>query len=748
MAVGPGAGGELPRAGAGQLGHLPAGDDAPAASIHRGRSGASGPVHVERLRGRFPCCATRPSPGPSTPNTSRPSTGPSPQPFRWSWWGGRGNTAVGGGVPVTLPVPPHRCRRRPAAGAGPPGTLALARHRSMRRVILFSMVLPISVLVYWVVNGASAGEPLGFEWSAAWNSPPSNVSAIAAAVTVAAALAVAVLAVRHPGPIASVCERITYVGFALPGIAVALALVFFAIRYAIPLYQTLGLLVFAYVVLFLSPAIGSVRGSLLQVNPRVEEAARSLGRRPIQVIAEVTLPLVRPGLVSGSGPGIPVDHERAAGHVDTGADRVQYPGDRHMVRGLRVILRQGRRAGPGPGGAVRGAPGLPCPTGAQAGDPPRTPGGKAGPRTGRLTLSVANTRLVSKHTTDGPPGEVAVGHPPIRCDGLSKFYGEIGALRNVTLTLEEGEVLALVGPSGSGKSTLLRLVAGFESPDTGTVALRGRVISGAGQWAPPEERRLGMVFQDYALFPHMTVLQNVAFGLKDRPKRDRADRATAMLSLVRLSQMGARYPDELSGGEQQRVALARSLAAEPRALLLDEPFSNLDPHLRAGLRVEVRRILRTSGVSAIYVTHDQGGGAVHGDRVAVLNSGALEQVGSPEEMFPPPTFQVRGTVPGHRRLPQGPDGGRLPRNGDRPAGRAREPARGRGGGCWCAARRRGDGPRRQRRGCGGGAGVPRDPLPVHGGRYPRAPRSGAFSTTPPTMTTKRWSTSGWSPTSR
>ena len=248
-------------------------------------------------------------------------------------------------------------------------------------------------------------------------------------------------------------------------------------------------------------------------------------------------------------------------------------------------------------------------------------------------MSVARTTLVSERTTYGPDVEVAVGHAPIRCDRLSKFYGETGALRDVTITLDEGEVLALVGPSGSGKTTLLRLVAGFESPDAGTVAIHGRVISGAGQWVPPEERRLGMVFQDYALFPHMTVLQNVAFGLKDRRKRHRENRARGMLSMVRLSEMGGRYPYELSGGEQQRVALARSLAAGPRALLLDEPFSNLDPQLRAGLRSEVRSILRSSGVSAIYVTHDQEEALFMGDRVAVLSSGALEQVGSPEEMF-------------------------------------------------------------------------------------------------------------------
>ena len=247
-----------------------------------------------------------------------------------------------------------------------------------------------------------------------------------------------------------------------------------------------------------------------------------------------------------------------------------------------------------------------------------------------MTLAKAEATLVAEHTLDV---EVAVSHPVIQCDGLSKSYGEESALRDVTLTLEDGEVLALVGPSGSGKTTLLRLVAGFESPDAGSVALHGRTIAGAGEWVPPEERHLGMVFQDYALFPHMTVLQNVAFGLKGRPKKAREHRAGDMLDMVSLSGMGSRYPYELSGGEQQRVALARSLAAEPRALLLDEPFSNLDPQLRAGLRSEVRSILRSSGVSAIYVTHDQEEALFMGDRVAVLNSGTLEQVGSPEEMF-------------------------------------------------------------------------------------------------------------------
>ena len=192
------------------------------------------------------------------------------------------------------------------AGVGAPRPAGLARLGRWRwpaaglcaAVLLFSMVLPLSVLVYWVVKGASAGESVGFGWAAAWNSL--YVSAIAAAAAVAAALPVALLAVRYPGRIAAFFERATYLGFALPGIAVALALVFFAIRYAVPAYQTLGLLVFAYVVLFLSPAVGSVRASLLQVSPRVEEAALGLGRRPLQVLASITLPLMRPGLAAGA----------------------------------------------------------------------------------------------------------------------------------------------------------------------------------------------------------------------------------------------------------------------------------------------------------------------------------------------------------------------------------------------------------------------------------------------------------------
>lgn len=225
------------------------------------------------------------------------------------------------------------------------------------------------------------------------------------------------------------------------------------------------------------------------------------------------------------------------------------------------------------------------------------------------------------------------GHEVILCQSVTKYFGSTCAVQDISLTLRAGEILTLVGPSGGGKTTLLRLVAGFEAPDGGSVTLEGRQVAGGGSWMPPEARRLGMVFQDYALFSHMTVVQNVAFGLRGLPRRARDRRSRQMLDMVRLSHLAERYPYELSGGEQQRVALARSLAPRPLALLLDEPFSNLDPQLRLQLRAEVKNILRTSGVTALYVTHDQEEALYMGDRVALMNGGSLEQVDTPEEIF-------------------------------------------------------------------------------------------------------------------
>jgi iron(III) transport system ATP-binding protein len=210
------------------------------------------------------------------------------------------------------------------------------------------------------------------------------------------------------------------------------------------------------------------------------------------------------------------------------------------------------------------------------------------------------------------------------------------AVAGFSLDVRAGEIVSLLGPSGSGKTTVLRLVAGFEHPDDGEVWIAGRQVSGGTAWIPPEARGIGMVFQDYALFPHLTVAENVAFGLHCVLTSERAPRTADTLSLVGMQAHGQRYPYELSGGQQQRVALARALAPRPFAVLLDEPFSNLDAHLRGQLRDEVRQILKQTGTSAIFVTHDQQEALMLGDRVGVMREGRLEQLDEPERIFHAP----------------------------------------------------------------------------------------------------------------
>ncbi|MBW4658367.1 MAG: ABC transporter ATP-binding protein [Drouetiella hepatica Uher 2000/2452] len=208
----------------------------------------------------------------------------------------------------------------------------------------------------------------------------------------------------------------------------------------------------------------------------------------------------------------------------------------------------------------------------------------------------------------------------------------------ITLTLHQGDILALLGPSGCGKTTLLRLIAGFEQPQSGTIHLLGQPVARLGFATPPEKRNIGMVFQDYALFPHLTVAHNIAFGLQQRggAPQEQLKRVTEALALVGLKGMGDRYPHELSGGQQQRVALARALAPRPALLLLDEPLSNLDVQVRLHLRQEVRDILKATGTSGIFVTHDQEEALAIADQVAVMHQGCLEQWGTPETIYRQP----------------------------------------------------------------------------------------------------------------
>lgn len=222
--------------------------------------------------------------------------------------------------------------------------------------------------------------------------------------------------------------------------------------------------------------------------------------------------------------------------------------------------------------------------------------------------------------------------PHVAVRHASKYFGRVAALSDLTLHVAKGEFLALLGPSGCGKTTTLRLIAGLEEPDTGTVAIGGKIVAGT-RWVPPEKRGVGIVFQDYALFPHMTALKNVAFGLRGRRREELKTKAMESLELVGLAGMEGRYPHELSGGQQQRVALARALAPGAEVILLDEPFSNLDVDLRARVRAEVKGILACAGATVVFVTHDQDEALSMGDRIGVMNAGRLEQVAAPEAIF-------------------------------------------------------------------------------------------------------------------
>jgi putative spermidine/putrescine transport system ATP-binding protein len=227
--------------------------------------------------------------------------------------------------------------------------------------------------------------------------------------------------------------------------------------------------------------------------------------------------------------------------------------------------------------------------------------------------------------------------------GVSRHYGAVKAVDDVSFDIKDGEFFAMLGPSGSGKTTCLRLIAGFEQPTSGTVAIHGQDVTGI----PPYDRDVNTVFQDYALFPHMTVLENVGYGLMIRkvPKAEREKRAEEMLGMVALSGFGGRKPSQLSGGQRQRVALARALVNRPSVLLLDEPLGALDLKLREQMQVELKAIQRRVGITFIYVTHDQGEALSMSDRVAVFNHGKIEQMASPTELYEQPrTAFVAGFV--------------------------------------------------------------------------------------------------------
>jgi iron(III) transport system ATP-binding protein len=231
--------------------------------------------------------------------------------------------------------------------------------------------------------------------------------------------------------------------------------------------------------------------------------------------------------------------------------------------------------------------------------------------------------------------------------GIEKRYGDVAAVSSVDLELQEGEFVSLLGPSGCGKTTTLRMIAGFISPSAGTIEMNGQMLSSPSSALPPEKRQMSMIFQSYAVWPNMTVAQNVAFGLELRklPREEVRRRTAEMLEVVHMGHLAARYPAELSGGQQQRVALARAIVIKPQVLLLDEPLSNLDANLREEMRFEIRRLHDEFRITTVYVTHDQAEAMVTSDRIAVMNQGRIEQVADPHTLYNrPKTRFVAGFI--------------------------------------------------------------------------------------------------------
>lgn len=248
--------------------------------------------------------------------------------------------------------------------------------------------------------------------------------------------------------------------------------------------------------------------------------------------------------------------------------------------------------------------------------------------------------------------------PALVCRGLRKAFGDTIALADLDLAVEPGSLTALLGPSGCGKTTALRVIAGLEDPDAGSLEVGGRVLVDDRTLVPPEDRRIGLVFQDYALFPHLSVGQNVAYGLHEVPAQQRRQRVDEALELVGLQGLEDRLPTQLSGGQQQRVALARALAPRPALVLLDEPFSNLDAGLRISVREEVRAILHAASATALFVTHDQEEALSLADQVAVMDAGRLHQVADPHTLYTRPATRFVAEFVGEADLVPGRRAGR------------------------------------------------------------------------------------------
>ncbi|MES3517974.1 MAG: ATP-binding cassette domain-containing protein [Natronomonas sp.] len=518
-------------------------------------------------------------------------------------------------------------------------------------LVAVSLLFPVGVLLMWLFRTPDVYAPtLAFDWSYAINSV--TVSAAAAVVAALAAIPVAYLSARYSSRLVALFERATYIGYAVPGVVIGLSLIYFSTRYAAFAYQTLPLVVFAYVVLYLPQAVGATRTGVLHVNPRLVEAARSLGCSPLRAFRHVVLPLIVPGLIAGAAlvfltamKELPATLLLGPAGFETLATFI-WRIERSMlygfaavpalvlicVSGLSMLVvvfrdRYDRR------GTISGSIQFDDEE-LDVSEPTATDGGTttgAGRSDSNFSPSAGGFAAFEDdtHKSTGVNDSDVV----LTLDGVGKSFGETAAVEAFSIDVEEGELLTLVGPSGCGKTTTLRLIAGLESPDAGEIQIGGETVATEEFSRSIEDRNVGIVFQDFALFPHKTVAENIAFGLYNVDDDERNRRVAELLETVGLSGYEDTYPASLSGGQKQRVALARSLAPEPDVLLLDEPLSNLDVGLRVEMREAVRSILGDVGVTAVWVTHDQEEALSIGDRVGVMSDGELRQVGSPDDVF-------------------------------------------------------------------------------------------------------------------
>jgi putative spermidine/putrescine transport system ATP-binding protein len=410
----------------------------------------------------------------------------------------------------------------------------------------------------------------------------------------------------------------------VPVVLVAIAL--YAGFAAVGLGGTLGALVLAHATLGVPYVVLSVETAARGLDPRLERAARSLGATAWQALLRVTLPLVRRGVLAGALFAAIVSFDEVVvalfvgGPTTTTLPRKMWSTITQdefnplltAVATLQMVIALG----------LLGVVARLAATGRKGDGQPPEPAGSA---VSRVWPSIGPPRGAATTPREGAR---------LRLTDLTKRFDAVTAVDRLALEVEPGELMTLLGPSGCGKTTVLNLIAGFEAPDAGAIEMDGEDVAAR----PPHRREVGMVFQDYALFPHLTVRENVAFPLRVRglPEAELAGRVDAMLELVRLPGYGDRLPRQLSGGQQQRVALARALVFHPRVLLMDEPFGALDRALRETMRAELRELHRALGITVVLVTHDQDEAMDLSDRVAVMRAGRVEQVATPRALYEHP----------------------------------------------------------------------------------------------------------------